>query len=64
MSTSAGPCLFSYYCRALGYHYALVPLAVSVGHVQTICYIPKNIMNFGGDLIVGIAKKGEEKVHK
>ena len=36
MSTSAGPCLSSYYHRALGFHYALVPLAVSVGHVQTI----------------------------
>jgi hypothetical protein len=36
VSTSVFLDLFFHYYRALGFHYALVPIDVSVGHAQTI----------------------------
>jgi hypothetical protein len=39
MSTSVFACLSLHYFRVLGSHYALVPLEVFVGHVQTILTI-------------------------
>jgi hypothetical protein len=36
MSTSAFPCLSSYYYHVLGFHYTPLPTEFSVRHVQTI----------------------------